>query len=201
MKIKFYNAVKGALSLLLIVPPVLCGCSHNTLLSILQDREYAGANLSGIDLYYRNLDKINFQKARLVRSNMSFSVLRNARMANADLREADMSAADLSGADLRGANCRKTIMKNTILRGSNLTDCYLYDADLSGADLRECILAPGLVNYADYLSLQDKINNGEIMNYAHLRNANMSGAIINVRWKKFIELQNVINFNKIVWVK
>ncbi len=188
-------------ALLLIIPLMLAGCARNRIIKAFEEKEFPGANFSGINLYYRNLEKINLQGARLIRSNLSFSVLRNARMANADLREADLSAADLTGADLRGANCRKVDLKNAILRKSNLTDCYLYDSDLSGADLREAVLALGPVNYSDYLALPDKISRGEVIYYAHLRNANLAGAVINKRWKKFISLQNAVNIDKIVWVK
>ena len=201
VKTKYCRILLYVRSIILILTIMPVGCVRYKLINILQDRHYAGVNLSGIDLYYRNLEKIDLERARLFRSNLSFSVLRNARMANADLHEADLSAADLTGADLRGANCRKANLENAILRKANLTDCYFYDANLRGADLRESILATGIGNYTDYITLQNRINRGENIYFTHLRNADLAGAVISMRWKKFIGEQNVVNYDKILWVK
>ncbi|MBN2157807.1 MAG: pentapeptide repeat-containing protein [Spirochaetes bacterium] len=179
---------------LLLLSPDCARYSRRVLLT----QKLAGANLSGYDFYNLRLPQINLTKSRLVRTNFSFAVLTDAVMVNADLRGADLSAADLSGADLRGANLRNALLHNAILKRANLIDSYCYGADLSGADLRDAIFVSKSDTSTDE-SMRNSDNRSPL--FAHLRNADMSGAAVSVKMKDFISKQNVRNFEKIIWVK
>ncbi|OHD69262.1 MAG: hypothetical protein A2W19_15840 [Spirochaetes bacterium RBG_16_49_21] len=177
------------------------GCAQYRIKTLLKSGYLIGTNLSGFDLYNLDLENANFSKARLIRTNFSFSNLRNSKFVNADLREADLSAADLTGSDLRGANLRRVKAENAVLIKANLIDAYFYDASLNSADLRNAVfVAPGAEN-ATCDKICEDIRRGIIVNYVHLRNADLSGAAISSEWKQFIQMQKVRNFDKIVWVK
>jgi uncharacterized protein YjbI with pentapeptide repeats len=177
------------------------GCDSNKLKSILRSDRLVGINLSGFDLYRLDLEKVNFTKARLIGTNFSFANLRYSKFTNADLRRADLSAADLTGSDLRGANMRRAVAENAIFRRAEMADAYLYGADLSNADLRDAYFVAHADAGAEAAEICEKIIHGKMTNYTHLRNADCAGAAINSRWKCFIQIQGVRNFDKIVWVK
>jgi hypothetical protein len=191
------------LSMILYSSTVLMsgGCDSNNVKSILRSDRLIGINLSGFDLYKLDLEKVNFSKARLIGTNFSFSNLRNSKFINADLRRADLSAADLTGSDLRGANMRRAIAAHAVFRRARMADAYLYGADLSNTDLRDAYFVIQADANTAVDEICEKIMHGKMTNYVHLRNADCSGAAINSRWKCFIQIQGVRNFDKIIWVK
>jgi len=160
-----------------------------------------GINLSGLDFYNANLENINLSRARLVKTNFSFSNLSRARLTNADLRQADLSAANLSGADLRGANLRGATLRNANLKKANLVEAYLYDADLVDADLRGAVLVVGVAEGSDMNTIRGELLVTGLVQYIHVRNADLAGAAVSVKWKQFIQQQGVRNYDKIIWVK
>jgi uncharacterized protein YjbI with pentapeptide repeats len=187
--------------LLVLFVTVQSDCRRYAFRQIMTGRKLEGINLSGVDFYNMDLENINLNRAKLVKANFSFANLKNAKMINADLREADLSGADLTGADLRGANFRGANLQNSFLRKANLVDTYFYDADLSRSDMRDAFLVAGIPDDTDMAALQAKIQRGEINYYVHLRNADLAGTAISVRWKAFIASLNTRNYDKIVWVK
>jgi uncharacterized protein YjbI with pentapeptide repeats len=183
----------------LVLSPM--GCEPYNVKSIVKSKNLVGVDLSAFDLYYLDLENVNLSKAKLIKTNFSFANLRNVKLTNADLHEADLSAADLTGADIRGANMRKVDARGAVFKNANLIDAYFYDANLSGADLKDALLVNLTDKETDYDSIADRIGRQEITNFVHLRNADLSGTGINIKWKSFIETQKVRNFNKIVWIK
>jgi len=176
-------------------------CRRFMIKRIIISKKLEGINLSGLDFYNANLENINLSRAQLVQTNFSFSNLTNAKLTNADLRQADLSAANLSGADLRGANLRNATLRNATLKKANLVEAYLYDADLSDADLRDAVLVVGVADGSDMNAIRNELVITGLVQYLHVRNADMAGAAVSMKWKQFIQQQGVRNFDKIIWVK
>jgi uncharacterized protein YjbI with pentapeptide repeats len=204
----FLPSIKTGTVSLIFAPFLACalavfniGCDTINIKAMLKSKFLIGKNLSGLDLYNLNLEKVDFSRTKLIKTNFSFSNLRQSIFINADLREADLSAADLTGADLRGASLRKADARGAIFVRSNLIDAYFYDTDLSGADLRDALFIDLTGMEENYQEIGAMIKQKKIVNYTHLRNADLAGTAIGARWRQFIESQNVRNFNKIVWVK
>jgi len=92
--------------------------------------DFAGADLSELNLAGANLAKADLTGARLAGANLSGANLARARLFRAELSQADLSRAtlfkaNLSQADLAGAN----------LNGADLSGAFLIRANLSGASL------------------------------------------------------------------
>ena len=89
------------------------------------DRNFAGANLSGVNLSARGFSDVDFTGANLSGANLSYTQFYDVNFTNANLSGANLTNAGLSGANLTGAN----------LTGANLTG-----ANLSGASLNAAVL-------------------------------------------------------------
>jgi len=83
------------------------------------------ADLSGHDLSYRYLGRVDLREAQLVGTNFFM----------ADLSGACLVGADLSGANLSGANLAHADLRNAILTDANLLVADLHHAVLTGANL------------------------------------------------------------------
>jgi uncharacterized protein YjbI with pentapeptide repeats len=97
--------------------------------------DFAGADLSELNLAGANLAKADFSGARLAGTNLSGANLSRAKFFRADLSQADLSRAtlfkaNLSQADMAGAN----------LNGADLTGAFLIRANLSGASLLQACM-------------------------------------------------------------
>ena len=84
---------------------------------------YAGATLTGANLFRANL-----RDADLAGAN-----LRDADLTGANLFRANLRDADLTGATLTGANLTEANLRDADLAGANLFRANLRDADLTGA--------------------------------------------------------------------
>jgi uncharacterized protein YjbI with pentapeptide repeats len=97
--------------------------------------DFAGADLSELNLAGANLSKADFTGAKLAGTNLGGSNLARAKFFRADLSQADLSRAtlfkaNLSQSDLAGAN----------LNGADLSGAFLVRANLSGASLLGAVL-------------------------------------------------------------
>lgn len=107
---------------------------------LLEQRSFAGADLTGAVLRDASLTRSDLSGAKLVRVDG-----RNARFVATDLRDADLSGAmllradltraELAGARLVGADLRRTHFYGADLRGADLTRARLDGADLLNATL------------------------------------------------------------------
>lgn len=98
---------------------------------LLQNANFANANLKGFNFSGINLDNAIFREANLNGAKFSSSSLNGADFTNANLNSVDFKNAKLFGANFT----------NTNLNGANFIDTYLNraifcDANLSGANLR-----------------------------------------------------------------
>ncbi len=188
-------------TLFLLSAMLATDCRRFIVRRIFISKKLEGINLSGLDFYNTNLEKINLTRARLVKTNFSFCNLRNSRFINADLREADLGAANLTGADLRGANLRNANLKNAVFKKANLAGVYFYDASLVGADMRDAIMVIGAAEGADMSVIMQILDRNGLVQYAHFRGADFTGAAVSGKWKNFIKQQGVKNYDRIIWAK
>jgi len=99
-----------------------------------------------------------------------------------NLEYADLSHANLTNANLRGANLFYANLNNAKLHSSLLTNADLHYADLTNANLMGANLF--------YVNL----------NNANLTNTDLFSATIPIKWKDYIQSQNVIGFGAIRWL-
>lgn len=109
----------------------------------LQGQNFAGAQLSRVELAKARLQLVDFTGAVLAGCYFGETDLSKARLLKADLtggnlRDINLSDADLTGAILRGvhlakANLRGANLRSTDLTGANLWGAHLHAANLTGA--------------------------------------------------------------------
>ena len=98
-----------------------------------------GADLSGLDFKWADLDEADLKGANLSGANLSWASLMDTDLKDANLTGADLRWATLDGADLSNAN----------LTGTDLRWTSLQDADLPGADLRGATMDGTILVNAD----------------------------------------------------
>ena len=130
-----------------------------------------GADLSGLDFKWADLDGAD---------------LKGADLTGANLRWAGLDGADLKGADLTGANLRWASLMDTNLSNTNLTGADLRWAGLDGADLKGANLTGTDLRWANLMDadlshtdLRGATLDGTILVEANLTGANVTG--INLR--------------------
>ena len=97
--------------------------------------DFAGADLSDLNLAGANMAKADFSGAKLAGTNLS-----GANLARAKFFRADLSQADLSRANLFKANLSQADMAGANLNGADLTGAFLIRANLSGASLLQACM-------------------------------------------------------------
>jgi len=116
----------------------------------LTDRDFTGADLSGLDLTGADLsrtiltgatladavlERASFSDAILVYAELPRAHLAGTSLARADLGDADLRSADLTGADLSDASLERADLSDADLSDADLTRCELPHARLVGAKL------------------------------------------------------------------
>jgi uncharacterized protein YjbI with pentapeptide repeats/DNA-binding NarL/FixJ family response regulator len=156
-------------------------------------KDFAGADLTGVDLTGASLHGAN-----LVGTNLS-----NARLAGSTLSHADLTAANLSGADLSrivlenavliNANLTGAHLNHSILRGANCSQAKLREAHLDFADLRHARLDNATLEYASLVQADLSYASLVATNLAH---ANLEGAdLTNVDLSQAIVLNAIFSNN------
>jgi hypothetical protein len=130
--------------------------------------DFAGADLSELNLAGANLAKADFSGAKLAGTNLS-----GANLARAKLFRADLSQADLSRATLFKANLSQADMAGTNLNGADLTGAFLIRANLSGASLIHACMKGANLGQA---SLFRAKLNGAVLSQASFFKADLSEA-------------------------
>ncbi|MCK7483565.1 MAG: pentapeptide repeat-containing protein [Candidatus Moduliflexus flocculans] len=107
--------------------------------------DFAGADLSELNLAGANLARADLSGARLAGANLSGANLSRAKLFRADLSQADLSRANLfkanlSQADLAGANFNGADLSGAFLIRANLSGASLLGACLKGASLGQASL-------------------------------------------------------------
>ena len=130
--------------------------------------DFAGADLSELNLAGANLAKADFSGAKLAGTNFSGANLARAKFFRADLSQADLSRAilfkaNLSQADMAGAN----------LNGADLTGAFLIRANLSGASLLQACMKGANLGQASLFRARLK---GAVLSQASFFKADLSKA-------------------------
>lgn len=149
----------------------------------LKSVDFTGADFRNCRLYGYQFDgsKLNaakFDDASFKGSHFRLAKFNGASLRNADLSNAPCGGADFSNADLSGAK----------MAGSPLQTCKFFQAKLKGADLSSAMFFRADLTGADLTN-------------ATLTNADFEGAKVAVSWKRYLQDQNVRNFDKIEWVQ
>lgn len=142
------------------------------------------------------------EKAKLIRTDLSFVDLRGVDLINADLRFSNLRGANLSCANLVRANLSHTNLRNanlsyTSLSGTDLSYANLCEVDLNDSDLKNTNLKhAGLVksNLRNTTLYYANLNHAQLteadltsadLSYANLMGANLQLAILdNVRYNE-----------------
>lgn len=115
---------------------------------VLDERDFAGQDLRGVDAAGRDLSDLDareailrdadFRNANLQNAKFDRALLANAHFERADLRRASLRDADLEGANFAGADVRRTNLRGASLFGATfcrevdpLAAAALPDADLA----------------------------------------------------------------------
>lgn len=125
--------------------------------------DFAGADLSELNLAGANLAKADFSGAKLAGTNLGGANLNGADLTGAFLIRADLSGASLLQACMKGANLGQASLFRAKLVGAVLSQASFFKADLSEADLSEANL--------EGANLQEAI-----MERTNLRSANAANA-------------------------
>ena len=83
-----------------------------------------GQSLSGFQLQFADLKKVN-----LVDANLSFSDLKRSNLSNSSMYGANLEGANLFKADLEGTNLKNANLTNTKLLGANFTNTKLHNVN------------------------------------------------------------------------
>lgn len=108
----------------------------------LQGAYLGGADLSNVDLSFRNfsgahLEETDLSGAKLNGADLSNANLSKANLFRADLIEANLSGANLQACDLRDADLTQAVLKGAALLGIIFNGCNLSKANLELAKLNE----------------------------------------------------------------
>lgn len=123
------------------------------------DRNFQGANLSGLDL-----TGVNLSYANLIGAN-----LQNANLTQANLKQAKLVVANLSQTEMTGANLQRVKLVSANLQQTQLNFCDLRRADLRNADLSQAQLMGA--------NLKDANLSGANLAQANLSRANLQGTV------------------------
>jgi uncharacterized protein YjbI with pentapeptide repeats len=107
---------------------------------LLEERDFAGADLTGAVLRDASLTRSKLSEANMARvdgRNARFisAELRGADLSGAVLLSADLTRADLTGARLVGTDLRRARFFKANLRGADLTKARIEGADFLHAEL------------------------------------------------------------------
>lgn len=147
--------------------------------------DFAGADLSELNLAGANLAKADLSGAKLAGTNLGGSNLARAKLFRADLSQADLSRAnlfkanlsqsDLAGANLNGADLSGAFLIRANLSGANLLDAVLQGASLGQASLFRARLAKALLRQASFF--KSDLSEADLSD-ADLEGANLQEAVL-----------------------
>lgn len=112
----------------------------------LSDRNFIGANFSGVDFFRTTSSGVDFFRTNLngsllIGANLSEAKLEKAKLVDSDLRGANLDGANLYQANCSSANFSNASFDSSNLKQINLTNAKLCSANLINADLFEANLS------------------------------------------------------------
>ena len=141
--------------------------------SVLDRVDLQQANLSGADLTHAFFYQANFcgaelSAATMVGTNFCMARLCDATLARSDLHRANFDRADLTGADLSGANLERTLLVGTTVSGARFSGCRVYGASVWDVDLSDVGDQSGLRITQDDQSGRVTVDNLQVAQFVHL---------------------------------
>ena len=150
-------------------------------------------DLSGADLRFRVLDRVNLHQANLAGADLTHAFLheadlfgadlsaatmagtnccmarlRDARLTMADLHRANFDRADLTGADLSGANLERTLLVGTIVSRAKFSGCRVHGASVWDVDLSDVAAQSGLRITRDDQLERITVDNLQVAQFVYL---------------------------------
>lgn len=124
-----------------------------------------------------------------------------SNLRGAEVREANLEAIQLDNAFLIESDFSGSNLRNALFLGANLSHANLSRANLDGADLGGAHLLNANLERANLLgaSLIEVNLTGANLQQAILTGADFEHAMVDVKWRGFIEQSGVKNGNKIQW--
>lgn len=119
----------------------------------------------------------------------------------AEVREANLEGIPLDNAFLVEADFSGSNLRNALFLGANLSHARLEGANLDGADLGGAHLINANLERANLLgaSLVEVNLTGANLEQAILTGADFDHALVDIKWREFIERSGVKNAEKIQW--
>ena len=152
--------------------------------------ELRNANLGGANLAGAQLNRANVASASLLQANLSRASLVKVNAVSANFEDANLSLctameAGFSNANLRGANLSGAKLRSAIFGLADLTGAQLCEADLTRADLTNAIVVGTDFTHAildqavlKQLDLRETILAGASFSEAVLRGCNLEGQML-----------------------
>lgn len=132
------------------------------------ERNFQGANLSGLYLPWAVLNEANLSQTNLSEAYLNRAYLSGADLSNANLKQANLTGGELSEANLNHANLTQAYLNQAALNQATLIGTNLREVDLSSADLSKSNLSEATLCWAN---LSETSFRG-----ANLTHANLVGA-------------------------
>ncbi|HAA27997.1 MAG TPA: hypothetical protein DCE56_10470 [Cyanobacteria bacterium UBA8553] len=150
------------------------------------ERNFKGANLSGIYLPWAQLSEVNLSGADLSEAYLNRAYLIGADLSEANLSKVNLTDSDLSEANLNGANLSQAYLNKAHLSQASLIGANLRGADLSSANLSQTNLSEAMLTWTNLgetnlsgANLSGANLVGAKFTTLDLREANLSGAKLN----------------------
>ena len=158
----------------------------------LNQGDFKGNDLKGVDLRYAILSKADLKYTNLNGANLDGVDLSNKDLTGTILRGVDLSGVDLRNMDLNGADPYGVDLSNKDLTGVNLSGVDLSNKDLTGTILTFANLSGTNLNGVD---LSNKDLTGVNLSGIDLSNKDLTGTILKDAKKIEISLKNPSNSN------
>jgi uncharacterized protein YjbI with pentapeptide repeats len=140
--------------------------------------DFSGAKLAGTNLSGANLARAKFFRADLSQANLSRAILFKANFSQADMAGANLDGADLTGAFLIRANLSGATLLQACMKGANLGQASLFRAKLVGALLSQASFFKADLSEADLseANLEGANLQEAVLERTNLRSANAANA-------------------------
>jgi uncharacterized protein YjbI with pentapeptide repeats len=144
------------------------GCRPRLQGAYLNGADWAGLDLTRVDLQSATLERVNLSRANLTMVRADRACLRQAQLYEAKLDSWVALGADISGANLHSVSAKEASFMRANLRGARLTNGNLCNANLQGA----------LIEGADFTraNLEGAILSGLNLARARFEGARFGGA-------------------------
>lgn len=185
----------------------VCGIEYRDMLLEVRELQFEAFYLKFIHTimsHGKNLDRLSFEKARLLDVDLGGASLKGIHFFEASLTGAKLSSANLEFADLRSAILTGANLKNANLSGADLAHALLIQADLTKAnlthaDLEKACLVKAVLNEANLTGTDcqeanfvDSLLNDVELTAANMEKAELTNASIRLKFPEIFDDESAI---------